>query len=111
MDAKALLPYFFVGWAALGTSGWWWVSSRKIPAQKRRALRVMAITASVVFGAFIGLSAKPSMGLLVIGGVLIFITYVNIKLVKVCDSCAAISRPQGLTPLAHCYKCGAKLIP
>ena len=111
METKELLPYFFVGWVGVTVLGWWWVSSRKIPAQKRLALRVMAVVAAIVFGTFVAMTAKPSMSLVAMVGILIVITYSNVKLVKVCNTCCAISRPQGLAPPAHCYKCGAILTP
>jgi hypothetical protein len=41
--------------------------------------------------------------------VLALIFFLNFKLVKVCDQCAAINRPQVFVAPTYCHKCGAKL--
>jgi hypothetical protein len=109
MDAKALFPYFFVGWAVFGTGGWWWVSSLTDPARKRKALHLFLITGGIIFGAFLALIMQSLKTLILLELFVAFVVYMNMRLMKVCNQCAALNRPQGLTSAAHCHKCGEAL--
>ena len=103
------IPAFFIAWFLLGIGGMLWISQMTNPAAKRTALRSLSLVAVVLFASFAWLITRSPQGMLFMTPVLALIVILNLKLVKVCDQCAAINRPQLLAPPAYCYKCGAKL--
>jgi hypothetical protein len=102
-------PVFFVTWIVLGASGMLWISRITDPGAKRRALRSLTLLAAVLFGLFVWLISRSTQQILYLIPVLALIVYLNLKMVKVCNACASINRPQVFSAAVHCYKCGAKL--
>jgi FtsH-binding integral membrane protein len=102
-------PAFFIVWLLLGGGGMLWISRMTNPAAKRTALRGLMLVAAVLFASFVWLVTRSSHEMLFLAPVLALIAFLNLKLVKVCDECAAINRPQVFVPPVYCYKCGAKL--
>lgn len=100
---------FAVSWIALGIGGTWLISRISDPARKRYLLRTFAVGTALVFAAFVWLMSRSLETMLSLLGPLALIVFLNIRLVKVCDKCAGINRPQGLSAPAHCHKCGAEL--
>jgi hypothetical protein len=106
---SAYIRVFFATWIALGIGGSLWVWSVKKPDAKRRLLRGLSIGAALLFSFFVWLITRDPRQLAFISVPLLLIALLNHRLVKVCDECASISRPQGLTMPVHCHKCGAVL--
>jgi hypothetical protein len=102
-------PAFVATWLVLGLGGILWVWRMKNPATKRRALRVFAVGTSLLFALFVWLITRDPRQMMFMAVPLLLITYINLRLVKVCDVCASINRPQGFAVPVHCYKCGATL--
>jgi hypothetical protein len=100
---------FFIVWLLLGGGGLLWIYKMTDPAAKRTALRSLTLVAAVLFASFAWLITRNPHHMLVMAPVLALIVFLNLKLVKVCDQCAAINRPQIIAPPVYCYKCGAKL--
>lgn len=111
MDVPSWFPFVFIGWALLGIGGWWWVSSRTNPADKRRALRIYMISVAIAFALVVAVSTRSAKGLAVATVAIVTLSYLNMSLIKICNGCAALNRPQGFTPAAHCHQCGARLVP
>jgi hypothetical protein len=103
------VPIFFITWIALGAGGVLWISRMTDPAAKRHALRSLTLLATVLFGLFAWLISRSTQQMLFLIPVLALIAYLNLRLVKVCNVCASINRPQAFSAAVHCYKCGAKL--
>jgi 4-amino-4-deoxy-L-arabinose transferase-like glycosyltransferase len=103
------VPAFFIVWFLLGGGGMLWISQMTNPAAKRTALRSLILVAVVLFASFAWLITRSPQGMLFMIPVLALIFFLNFKLVKVCDQCAAINRPQVFVAPTYCHKCGAKL--
>ena len=85
MQQQYVLP-FIVGWAAFGIA-----------------------LASVVFIGAVWLLDGSTKSLLFMVPPVLLIFSLNIWLVRVCDSCAALVHPRYLVPANYCPKCGAPL--
>jgi hypothetical protein len=103
------VPVFFVAWILLGAGGMWWISRIANPAAKRSAIRRLTVLTAIVFATFAWLITRSTQQLLFFSPFLVLITYLNLTLLKVCDNCASICRPQGFTAPIYCQKCGATL--
>jgi len=102
-------PAFIATWLVLGLGGMVWLWRIKNPATKRLFLRVFAIGTALLFALFVWLITRDSKQLIFMSVPLLLIVFFNLRLVKVCDECASISRPQGFAMPVHCHKCGATL--
>lgn len=106
---REYVPFFFATWIAVGIGGSLWVWSVKKPDLKRRLMRGLSIGAALLFLSFVWLVNRDPRQLAILSAPLLLIVFLNHRLVKVCDECASISRPQGFTMPVHCHKCGATL--
>jgi hypothetical protein len=109
MQTNPYIPVFFVAWVVLAGGAVLWLSRITDPAAKRTALRSLTLVAIVLFASFVWFLSRSIQGMLYAAPVLALIAYGNFKLVKICNECASINRPQILAPPVHCYRCGAKL--
>jgi hypothetical protein len=107
--ASPYVPAFFIIWIALGAGGMLWISRMTDPAARRLALRGLTLFAAVLLASFVWLISRSTQQMLFLVPLLALLAYFNLKLVKVCDVCASINRPQGLAAPVYCHKCGAKL--
>lgn len=100
---------FVAAWAALGIGGTLVLGRLENPAPKRIVWRVMnGLGVSIMLLAvwFFHGSTKD---LLFIGPAVLLIFVLNVSLVRVCDSCAALVYPRYFVSANFCPKCGAPL--
>jgi len=102
-------PAFIATWLVLGLGGTFWIWKIESPVTKRLALRVFSIGAALLFALFVWLITRDPKQMMFLSVPLLLIVFFNLRLVKVCDECASISRPQGFAMPVHCHKCGAIL--
>jgi hypothetical protein len=100
---------FFATWVVAGVGGLLWLWRIENPSTKRLALRVFAIGTALLFALFVWLITRDPKQMMFVSVPLLVIIYMNFRLVKVCEVCASISRPQSFTMPVHCHKCGAIL--
>jgi hypothetical protein len=108
MQQQYFLP-FVAGWAALGIGGAVLLGQLRSPQVKRVLWRVLTGLGAVIFLSSIWLLDGSIKNLMFMGPPVVLILLLNIWLVRVCDSCAAIVHPRYLLPPNFCPKCGAPL--
>jgi hypothetical protein len=102
-------PVFFVAWIALGLGVSFWMARIHNPSRKRSVHRCVTIMGGLLFltSVWFFLGSARGMAFPVLS--VIFITVLNLKLVRVCSNCAAFVYPRFFIPPAFCSKCGARL--
>jgi hypothetical protein len=106
MHQQYVLP-FVAGWAALGIGGAVLLGQLRSPPVKRIVWRVLTGLAGVIFLAAVWLLDGSIKNLLFMAPPVLLILLLNVWLVRVCDSCAALVQPRYLVPSNFCPKCGA----
>ena len=114
ISADAIFPYFFALWIGLMIAGFlmFWRGNNVV--FKRKWLPRYIIFTGVLFVGFIVLlmivdpkSGPPPITLLFVIPVVALITYVNIKIIKICGKCGKMNYPMFMIPAKFCAKCGA----
>lgn len=115
MKFDDIFPFVYFTIFFLLTIGSWFFTRKLHPKQKRIWVPRLSLLSIIVIGTLIIL---PS----VVGGqylfamlglaMLIFIGYVSVAKVRVCESCGHVAQPESLLFSAKfCPKCSAKLTP
>jgi hypothetical protein len=108
MHQQYFLP-FVAGWAVLGVGGALVLGQLQSPPLKRVVWRVLTGLAAVLFLLAVWVLDGSTKSLVFLGPAVLLIFVLNVWLVRVCDSCAALVHPRYLVPSNFCPKCGAPL--
>ena len=108
MQQQYFLP-FVARWVALGIGGGLVLWQRRSPPLKRVVWRILTGLAAAIFLLAVWLLDGSTKNLLFMGPPVLLIFLLNIWLVRVCDSCAALVHPRYLVAANFCPKCGAPL--
>ncbi|MEO5667498.1 MAG: hypothetical protein ABIR96_05525 [Bdellovibrionota bacterium] len=98
-------------WLALGTGAFFYLRGAKNPAVKRQRIVILCCIAPVLFLSFVSVVAGVDQILIMIPFAALA-TYVNIRLIKVCQKCGALQ--SALSPTFQknifCARCGSSFV-
>jgi len=116
ISADSIAGYFFVFWIGLAILFYLLIWCDRDAAFKRKWLPRSFIFQGVLFAAFVIFQMTHDPKREASPGTLVFftlvvavITYLNIKIHKVCGHCGATNRSRSLAPGKFCAKCGSPL--
>ena len=104
-----IFPVFFAVWIAVGLGQFFFFRFNKDIPLKKRLFPRFAVGAGILFGLFI-LIMVPWPAALIPMPIIAAITWINIRMNRVCDACGKILiNPQWWSKMTFCPYCGAKL--
>jgi protein-S-isoprenylcysteine O-methyltransferase Ste14 len=107
------IAYFVVfGLVALAN---WLFMRRLTPSQKHRRYPKAALLSILVLSPFFLVFALQDLridSLVITVAALVFIGYLSVAIVRVCQSCGHVTQPEGFfAPAKFCSKCGSAVTP
>ena len=110
MKPNEIPPVFVALWIALAIAGMWISYGSRNAKLKKRLIPLFVIGSGILFAIFFLVMTRELLILLVFGPAVALISWMNLRMIRVCDSCGrTVYNPYWFKKGGYCVKCGAKL--